>query len=314
MDDELQYPLPPRERDFLDAALAGDVANLRELHARGVPVDVLDNRILASWPCWGQTALMHAACGGHLEAVRFLLASGAKVSATDRGPGDVEHGRQPLHYAMRTRNLAVTEALLDARANPNAVSHLGFTPLSVAIEEGNADAIALLMQKGADVNFKPQTRRYTPPVHMAVAAQKPALLRLLLEAGARPDAPNESGETPLMYAGFAPGEIGIAMITELLKAGANVRHVANGRTPLFMAVIQGNLAAGSLLLKAGADPNQIYESQQGTVLDVVEQRVHTHEKEPQSVFEKQLLQQWQTMAALLRQFNARPMRDLHSAS
>src|SRR5262249_13458831 len=142
----LQYPLPPRERDFLDAAKAGDVAKLRELRARGVPMDVLDNR---DFPCWGQTALMHAASGGHLDAVRFLLESGAKVSARDRGPGDFEHGRQPLHYAMRSRNVAVAEALLDARANPNGVSYLGFTPLSVAIEEDNADAIALLLKRGA---------------------------------------------------------------------------------------------------------------------------------------------------------------------
>src|SRR5262249_36826291 len=104
MDDELQYPLPPQERDFLDAAKSGDVAKLRALHARGAPVDVLDNRELL---CWGQTALMHAAYGGHLDAVRFLLATGARVSATDRGAGDVEHGRQPLHYAMRSKNLAV---------------------------------------------------------------------------------------------------------------------------------------------------------------------------------------------------------------
>jgi len=43
MDDELQCPLPPQERDFLDAAKAGDVAKLRELRAKGAPVDVLDN-------------------------------------------------------------------------------------------------------------------------------------------------------------------------------------------------------------------------------------------------------------------------------
>jgi ankyrin repeat protein len=309
MDGDLEYPLPPRERDFLEAARAGDVAKLRELHARGVPVDVLDNRELL---CWGQTALMHAACGRHVDAVRFLLASGAKVSARDRGAGDVEHGREPLHYAMRSRNVVVAEALLDARANPNAVSHLGFTPLSVAIEEDNAEAIALLLKRGAEVNLKPRTRRYTPPLHTAVAAHKPALLRLLLEAGAEPDAPNERGETPLMYVGSASEEMAVAMVKDLLKAGARVRHVANGRTPLFMAVIHGNLAATGELLKAGADPNLIYESQQGTVLDVVEQRVHTHEKEPDSGLGRQLLQQWQAMASLLRQFNAKPMCDLHS--
>ena len=308
VDAELQYPLPPRERDFLDAAGAGDVAKLRELHARGVPVDVLDNREL---PCWGQTALMHAAGGGHLDAVRFLLVSGAKVSAKDRSTtGDAEYLRQPLHYAMRSKNVVVAEALLDAHANPNAVSYLGFTPLSVAIEEDNAEAIALLLKRGADVNLKPRTRRYTPPLHTAVAGHKLALLRLLLEAGAEPDAPNECGETPLMYVGSAPEEMAAAMVKDLLKAGAKVRHVARGRTPLFSAVIHGNVAAAGELLKAGADPNLIYESQQGTVLDVVEQRVRTHEKEPDSELGRQLLRQYQAMAALLREFNARPMREL----
>jgi hypothetical protein len=93
---------------------------------------------------------------------RFLLASGARVSAMDRGAGDVKHGRQPLHYTMRCKNLAVAEVLLDARVNPNAVSHLGFTRLSVAIEEDNADAIALLLKRGAEVKLKPRSRRYSP--------------------------------------------------------------------------------------------------------------------------------------------------------
>ena len=37
---ELEYPLPPKERAFLGAAKDGDVSKLRELHSKGVPVDV----------------------------------------------------------------------------------------------------------------------------------------------------------------------------------------------------------------------------------------------------------------------------------
>jgi ankyrin repeat protein len=312
MHGDLEYPLPPQERAFLDAAKEGDVHKLQVLYAKGVPVDVLDNRGLP----WGQTALMHAAQAGHSDAVRFLLSVGAKVSAKDRGGGEVEQNRQPLHYAMLSKNIAVAEALLTAHANPNTVSYFGDTPLNVAIWEDNLDAVGLLLKRGANVNLKPLRKRYTPPLCAAAAAGKPLLLRLLLEAGADVNAIDSRNATPLICASLASDDLALVVIEDLLKAGAKVDHVGDGRTALFAATLHGHCAAARALLKAGADANLIYESQQGTLLDVVEQRMRANRMEAWDEADRQTgagqkrLQKWQEMFNLFSEFGARRASEL----
>jgi ankyrin repeat protein len=312
MNDDLKVPLPPQERTFLDAAKSGQVGELRAFLAKGVPVDVLDNRDLP----WGQTALMHAAHGGHLEAIRLLLEAGARVSTRDRADHEVDRNRQPLHYAMLGKNLAVVEALLDAHANPNAESHLGVTPLTVAIEEGNLEGVRLLLKRGANINHKPRSPHHTPPLSSAAAVGSPALVRLLLKAGADPNVTDAQDQTPLMYANLAAplsgpsnaaDQIVVEMSEALLRAGANVNHTGDGRTALSLAVIHGNCRAARALLKAGADTNFIYEKLQGTLLDVVEQRIQACQKDMSagSSFAGARLQLWQEMLKLLQEFGAK---------
>src|SRR4051812_1705903 len=108
--------LGPLEKEFVDAASAGKVTKVREFLDLGVAVDTLDNRDAPM----GQTALMHAAENGHLEVVKVLLEAGANVLAKDKAVPtfpEVAHGHQPLHYAMRSKNIVVAETLLDAGAN-----------------------------------------------------------------------------------------------------------------------------------------------------------------------------------------------------
>src|SRR5262245_7084543 len=64
--------LPPDERAFLDAARTGDIEKVRELLAKGVPVDVRED-FCVHYHQNEQTALMYAAGEGHLEVVRVLL-------------------------------------------------------------------------------------------------------------------------------------------------------------------------------------------------------------------------------------------------
>ena len=315
MDDELKFPLPPQERDFLDAAISGDIGQLHQLLSKGVPVDVLDNRNMP----WGQTALMHAAQGGHLDAVRFLLEAGARVSAKDRGDHEADRYRQPLHYAMLGKNIAVVEALLDAHANPNAESHFGVTPMNVAIEADNFEGVRLLLRRGANVKHNPRSRHYTPPLSLAAALARPALVRLLLEAGADPNVVDARDQTPLMYANLASPQVGrsdatgefvMEIIEELLRAGAKVNHTGDGRTALSLAVIHGNCRAARSLLMAGANVNLIYEKFQGTLLDLVERRIAACQKDtatgsgPPSVIIGECLEVWEEMRKVLLEFGA----------
>lgn len=59
----------------------------------------------------------------------------------------------PLGYAIRSGKLADAECLLKSGVSPNAYDHMGESPLRVAITANNPDMVALLLKYGAMVNL-----------------------------------------------------------------------------------------------------------------------------------------------------------------
>jgi ankyrin repeat protein len=158
----------------------------------------------------GRPPIIDAARSGDTEAVRALLQQKADVNAIE---GD---GATALHWASYRDNLESAKLLLRAGAKVNAANDLGATPLWAA------------SQNGSD-----------------------AMVRLLLEAGANPNAALLLGETPLMVAARA----GKAAVVELLIAkDANINaHAARGQTALMWAVAQKHPDVVKILLAHGAD-------------------------------------------------------------
>ena len=100
-------------------------------------------------------------------------------------------------------------------------------------------------------------------LHLAAAGYRVDIVRLLLAAGADPNAAkNHRKSTPLHYAadGFITGpawnpDLQVATLECLLKSGARIHSQdMNGATPLHRAVRTRCAAAVKALLKAGADP------------------------------------------------------------
>ena len=219
------------------------------------------------------TPLTRACMNGDLEQVRLLLDRGARIDRADRF-------RTPLDAA---NSRAVVELLLDRGADPRAGNVL-IDP----IRRGELDLVARLIDLGADVNHL-GGRDQTPLFHAAEAPAGDPAVGLLLERGARPDAANDLGDTPLH---MACGRTSVPAVERLHAAGASVRtrsqrgmtplHWAAlaterpddsaavlerllaagagpvdardewGRTPLFMVVARGDAAAARVLVDAGA--------------------------------------------------------------
>lgn len=89
----------------------------------------------------------------------------------------------------------------------------------------------------------------------AVATSNPAIVRLLLQAGADPNAPSDFGSTPL-HSGVQNSNP--VVTSHLLAAGADPNVMNNeGYTPLHFAHLNPNARVTVLLLEAGGDPETL---------------------------------------------------------
>lgn len=220
----------------------------------GVRLDVLSGER----PCLSDAdrALLLAATSGDTDALAQALDEGASLSAS----GTAQYGSTALHLAAGGGHEAAVRLLLERGADPDAVSDEGLTPLLHATPEvarllidagadvnpedtygsgtplGNAvisddlDYIRLLLDAGADPDAIVPVLSQQGPLHFAVTNGSADAIRLLLDAGADPNLADELGFTPLLYAvsGQEIGnpEVAIEIARLLLAAGADVNHAS----------------------------------------------------------------------------------------
>jgi ankyrin repeat protein len=120
-------------------------------------------------------------------------------------------------------------ALLDADpALVNTVSPDGYPPVALAAFFAGASTVRLLLDRGAEVGAPARNPMQVQPLHAAVAARNVESVALLIERGADVDARQQVGYTPLMGAASA-GRADIADL--LLRHGADAtRRSDDGKT------------------------------------------------------------------------------------
>lgn len=185
---------------MIDAVKAGDADGLRGIlqsdpQAAGARGDGGDSPLM--------TALYH----GRRDLADLILA----------------HGRQPdAAEAAALGNVDRLRAELDAE--PDLVhrhTHDGWTPLHLAAFFGHADAVRLLLERGADANALSANPLRNTPLHAALA-----------------------------------GPLGIDGIRLLIDAGTDVNaRQHGGYTALHSAAQNGRMEIIDLLLDRGADPD-----------------------------------------------------------
>jgi ankyrin repeat protein len=136
-----------------------------------------------------------------------------------QGNINVTPGATPLFRAIRSTDLVVVRLLMDNGANPSVKTKDGSTPLMVASglgarrggdeevteAEGRADpldAIKLFLNAGADVNSA--NALGNTALHYAAQTGANRIVEFLAASGAKLDAKNKDGKTPLDVA-MAPG-------------------------------------------------------------------------------------------------------------
>ena len=89
----------------------------------------------------------------------------------------------PIALACESGSAAVVEHLLKAGVSANATGSLGETALHTCAHTGNVEAAKALLARGAAVNAGDNWRGQTP-LMWAAAQGHPAMVRVLVEAGA----------------------------------------------------------------------------------------------------------------------------------
>ena len=151
-------------------AYYGDVSALKFLLANGASLRPLGENL----------GLSAASFHGHWRLCRFLIEQGADVNHPDAGNGET-----PLHAALSTphrlaHNL-VLRVLLAAGANPNCATR------------GDIETGSFMR----DCRTKGET-----PLHRAAAFGDQEAIELLLNAGAKLDARDMHGDSPLSWASW----------------------------------------------------------------------------------------------------------------
>ena len=136
-----------------------------------------------------------AAMRGDLDLVRSLIDQGADVNGAQ---GD---GMTALHWAAENGSAATAELLVNAGANPGAVTRLGgYTPMHLAAKAGSTEVVRAFLDAGADPRAATSTGGATA-LHFAAAAGSGDAVKALIDHGADPNARGSAwGQTPLMFA------------------------------------------------------------------------------------------------------------------
>jgi ankyrin repeat protein len=195
---------------------------------------------------YGRPSPKRRVVAGSVDAVKQLLAAGANpdarlVTRTLRrqytaGDGRLGEGATPLMRAARTADVVMMRLLIEAGAEVSLAQTNGNNALLLAAgavrgSAGDPDevtvqqalaALSMCLEAGADIDITASNAQGSTALHLAAGSSGAAeMIRLLVDRGARLDAVDERGRTPLDVASAArePDEEAIAVLRQLSADG-----------------------------------------------------------------------------------------------
>ena len=216
---------------------------------------------------------LHTACEqGNLRMAKTLIECGANVNGRDAD------GNTLLHLTARNERKKTMQALFNCLCDPNIKNKEGRTSLHIACVCGNLGGVKLLIKHGARVDAK-DIHSNTPLSLAVLHNHTSVVLALVSEFGCDPNdgislhtaceqASNLSMVKTLIEYGNVNGRDAngnsplhltarnetMQALLNYLTCDPNIKN-KEGRTPLHIACVCGNLGGVKLLIKHGARVN-----------------------------------------------------------
>jgi ankyrin repeat protein len=189
-----------------------------------------------------------------INRVRMLLASGANVNALAEnflGIGNIS----PLSYAVSEGDTEIVKLLLDKGADVNFKHPLGGGALITdAAMKGDTDIVSLLLAKGADINVMDPNLGHTP-LTIAASLGHSKTVKLLLDHGVPVDQQTNWGVTSLQLVAATSYSDLLRLLLDR-RADVNFKYKNNDWTALFYAAGKDCPPENTqLLIARGADVN-----------------------------------------------------------
>lgn len=160
-----------------------------------------------------------------------------------------------IHTAARQSDLETLQRLINSGISPDLPDEAGVNPMINAIHSRRIGAAQLLLDAGADPNFKGPYNGATP-LRESVLWNYWEVHRFrekLLRAGADPNQADSNGRTPLIQACIGNGRL-VQTVPQLLLFGADINHRDNkGKTALDYALESAEDEIANYLIEMGAD-------------------------------------------------------------
>jgi ankyrin repeat protein len=189
-------------RRLIDIAGDGNLKLMASLLQRGADANATDPDKIGG-------PLTHAVKSGRIDAVKLLLDHGAQINrrfaevtalgsvrkndldmarfllAHGADPNIPSYSTTPLFRAAEDADLPMIQLLLDAKAHiDQPAEYTGDTPLIYVAENGKADVVKFLLEKGADLTIK--NKKGNTAMDLALANGKMDVAALLRRRGAPP--------------------------------------------------------------------------------------------------------------------------------
>ncbi|MDQ7821985.1 MAG: ankyrin repeat domain-containing protein [Candidatus Eremiobacteraeota bacterium] len=248
-----------------EAARHGHTKIVALLIEKGAVIDAADKE--------GKTPFSCALEKNHFEVARLLADKGVQcdiITASqigytkgvqeflDSGNYDInekdERGRTLLHLAVIGGHVEVVALLIEKGTDINAIDkYSGEPPLHAAIINGHEDMASFLIENGADIDA--QTPRGDLPIHLAAKNGHEKVVALLIQKGADVNTIGKNAWVPLHCVAWRWNGTE-RMASFLIENGADVDALSiDSRTHLSVAADSGNEEVAALLLEKGANVN-----------------------------------------------------------